>query len=139
VQGYYDANRDGILFQGAHDFRHIHRFFQESGVTLVGLHPDDELVGADPRRFKCLRDDQTILVYLANPSGDDPATDNPGEKKPTVAIDLPTGKWDAQWYNPRTGETFNDRSLDGDSKHRLTSPHDDRSTAGDWVLLLVRL
>ena len=43
VQGYFDANRDGVLFQGAHDFRHIHRFFRETGVTLVGLRPDDAL------------------------------------------------------------------------------------------------
>jgi hypothetical protein len=138
MQGYFDSNRDGVLFQGAHDFRHIHRFFQETGVTLVGLRPDDALVGADPRRFKCLRDAKTIIVYLANPSGEEPETDNPGVAKPTVAIDLPKGRWNVQWFNPRTAESFKVPSLHGASKHRLTPPHDDRATAGDWVLLLRR-
>ena len=136
VQGYFDANRDGVLFQGAHDFRHIHRFFQETGVTLVGLRPDDTLVGADPLRFKCSRDEKTIIVYLANPSGEDPVTDNPGVTKPTVAIHLPRSTWNVQWFNPRTGGLFNGKPLSGASRHRLTPPHDGRSTAGDWVLLL---
>ena len=109
---------------------------EETGMTLVGMRPDDALVGDNPLRFKCLRDDETILVYLANPSGKDPETDNPGVKKPTVAIDLPKGKWTVQWFNPRSGELFDKPALAGNARHRLTPPHDDRSSAADWVLLL---
>ena len=103
---------------------------------MVGMRPDDALVGGDPLRFKCARDDATILAYLANPTGDDPEIDNPGVKKPTLRIDLPKGIWSVRWFNPRTGEFLDGESLNGATRHRLTPPHDDRSTAGDWVLLL---
>jgi hypothetical protein len=136
VQGYFDANRDGTLFQGAHDFRHIRRFFEDANLTMVGLAPDDGLVGRNPPEFKCARDDDTILVYLANPSGNDPETDNPGVKKPAVTVDLPPGVWGTRWFNPRTGDWSQGQRLTGDERHKLTAPHDDRSTAGDWVLLM---
>jgi hypothetical protein len=138
VQGYFDANRDGTLFQGAHDFQHIHRFFDESNLTMVGLTPDDGLVGGDPLRLKCARDGDTILVYLANPTGDNPETDNPGIRKPSVSVDLPNGNWNARWFNPRSGEWLEGKPFDGGASHKLTVPYKERSSAGDWVLLLLK-
>ena len=138
VQGYFDANQNGVLFQGAHDFRHIHRFFDQANITMVGLEPDDSRVGGDALRFKCARDRQTILIYLANPTGDNPETDNAGVKKPRVTIDLPNGKWRVRWFNPRTGEWTDGKPLDGAASRKVTAPHEDRSTAADYVLLLTR-
>jgi hypothetical protein len=138
VQGYYDANRRGILSQGAHDFNHIHRFFRESGLTLVGLRPDDARVGDDPLRAKCAGRDGVLIVYLANPTGEDPATDNPAPGKPAVEIQLPAGDYSVRWFNPRTGIWTDGPAVKGGGPCRLTAPAAPRTRAGDWVLLLRR-
>ncbi len=136
VRGYFDANRDGTLYQGAHDFRHIHGFFDEAGLTMVGLEPDDAFVGDRPLRAKCARNDATILIYLANPTGDRPETDNPAAGHPSVSIDLPAGRFQVRWYQPRTGEWSDGEPLTGGEKQKLTAPALDKSFGGDWVLLL---
>jgi hypothetical protein len=96
------------------------------------------MVGGDPLRAKCAHDEKTILVYLANPTDGNPETDNPGAEKPSATIDLPSGKWGARWFNPRTGEWTAGKPIAGGASRKLTAPHEDRSTAGDWVLLLRR-
>lgn len=138
VQGYYDANRKGILFQGAHDFIHIHCFFETSGITMVGLQPNDAMVGDDPLQAKCAHDNQTILIYLANPTGDKPESDNPAVKKPSVTVQLPDGQYTVQWFNPRTGEWIDGKSIQGGGRQKLTAPATQRTLAGDWVLLMQR-
>ena len=131
VTGYFDANRAGILFQGGHDFRHIHQFFEESGLTLVGMQPDDALVSGDSLQYKCIRDTTNYLVYLANPSGDTPQSDYPKNEIPTVMIDLPKGKFAVRWFDPDTGTWVYASDVNGSNELSLTAP-----TEGDWVLWL---
>ena len=137
VQGYFDANRKGILFQGAHDFNHIHRFFAQTGITLVGFRPNDVLVGNTPLQAKCASNDQTVLIYLANPTGKKPETDNPAAKAPSVTIQL-QGDYTVRWFNPRTGDWIDGEALSGKGEHKLTAPAGQGTRAGDWVVLLRR-
>ncbi len=130
VQGYYDAIAAGTLQGGGDDFSHIHRFFAESGLTLVHMEPDDARVGDDPARWKCIHDAQTCLVYLANPTGDDPCTDDTAACVPGVALCLPEGKYEVRWYEPSTGRWHGGAIVTGGTQ-TLTAPG-----PGDWVLWL---
>jgi hypothetical protein len=40
VMGYYDAVAAGKLERGGDDFIHIHKFFDDTGLTLVGMKPE---------------------------------------------------------------------------------------------------
>ena len=141
VQGYFDANRAGVLEQGAHDFRHVHRFFREAGLTMAGLRPDDALAGADPRRWKVAHDDATYLVYLANPSGDAPQTDVPAADRAEVTLRLPPATYRTRWYDPSTGQWYDGGdtvSEAGSPSVTLQAPELRGLTSEDWVLLLER-
>jgi hypothetical protein len=131
VTGYFDANRAGILFQGGHDFRRIHQFFEESKLTLVGMQPDDALVGGDPLRYKSIHNERDYLVYLANPSGDTPQSDYPQSEVPSTTINLPKGEYSVQWFDPDTGTWVHTPSVSGSNELSLTAPAE-----GDWVLWL---
>ncbi len=139
IFGYYDANRAGLLFQGAHDFVHIHKFFREARLSLVGMTPDDKAAGDNPRRWKCIRDDRTLIAYLANPDGDRPGQDNPAVENAWVQLNLPQGRHTVRWFDPKTGEWFDAPDVEGGSrKFEAPSPIASLS-GGDWVLLLRRL
>lgn len=133
VQGYSDAVAAGKICGGAHDFRHIHRFFHDAGLTLVGMEPDDTLVGGDACRYKCVHDDGRFLVYLANPSGETPETDCESETVPSVTIQLPACSFAVHWFDPSNGEWRDAAVIDGGTRS-LTAPG-----MGDWVLLLEQL
>src|SRR5690606_35409952 len=45
LHGYFTANGDGRLMQGAHDLPQIRAFFQITGLTLVNFVPSDAMVG----------------------------------------------------------------------------------------------
>jgi hypothetical protein len=136
VRGYYDAVREGKLQGGARDFVHIHRFFEESGLTMVGLQPDDACVGGEPRAgprcYKCAHDEKTYLVYLANPDGDTPETDDVARSTPGATVRLPQGRFETRWYDPTRGEWHPGPTVQG-GEQALTAPG-----PGDWVLLLER-
>ena len=130
VQGYFDAVAAGKLERGADDFVHIHRFLTDSGLTLVNMKPDDALVGNRPERFKCIHDDKTYIIYLANPDSNKPGDANVSRAVPNVVVQLPEGTFAAKWFNPRTGQWTDGGSIPGD-KQTMTAPGD-----GDWILLL---
>lgn len=138
IHGYYDANREGVLTQGAHDYRYIHQFFEETGLTLIGFQPDDAFVGADPLRWKGMHRDGTYLLYLANPSGSEPRTDNPAPHRPSVEIWLPDGQYSVKWYDPKTGK-WRDGAGIGGSKQQLSPPGSDRINWGDWIVWLQKI
>ncbi|WPP50605.1 DUF5060 domain-containing protein [Catalinimonas niigatensis] len=130
VSGYFDANRKGILSQGAHDFRHIHAFYKETGLTMVNMQPDDILVGNDPYLWKCAHNDSTYIIYLANPSGAEPGKDYPQLKPPSVSLNLTKGIYDIRWFDPDTGSwVYGSKSKGGNLS--LTAPGPE-----DWVLLI---
>jgi hypothetical protein len=133
VWGYYDANRQGVLHQGAHDFRHIHSFFEESGLTLLGMQPDDALAGNQPARYKGMKGDNAYLIYLANPSGDNPETDFPATKIPEVSLTLPTGSYTLQWFDPDTGNWLREKLSTTGEQVNLKAPDIE-----DWVLWISR-
>jgi hypothetical protein len=130
VQGYFDAVAAGKLEHGADDFVHIHTFFADSGLTLVNMKPDDEIVGDQPGRFKCIHNDKAYIVYLANPDNDKPGEANAAPTVPSVTIQLPGGTFSARWFDPRTAQWTDGGSVRG-SKQKLTAPGE-----GDWILLL---
>jgi uncharacterized protein DUF4038/uncharacterized protein DUF5060 len=136
VQGYFTANQGGWLAQGAHDYQHIHNFFRDSGLTLVGMKPDDKIVGGNPLKWKCIHDQNIFIIYLANPDGDKPETDNPNFNQATVKITLPQGTYDVQWFDPKTGMWHENPDVTG-GEQSFKSPQWSRSySAGDWILLL---
>jgi hypothetical protein len=135
VRGYFDANRDGLLEQGAHDFRHIHTFFREAGLTLAGMQPADDLVGGNPYLWKCAMDEGTYIIYMANPSGNDPASDVPGADAPTVSITLPDGSYSVRWFDPRDGRWTEGDSVTG-GRHTFSPPETSPNRAEDRVLLI---
>ena len=134
VTGYFDANRKGMLQQGAHDFRHIHTFFRESGLTLVNMQPDDALAGNDPLQWKCAHNDSTYIIYLANPSGTAAGTDYPKTKAPEVKLNMPKGNFEVKWFDPDTGTWFYDNPTEGSKELTLKAPGGE-----DWVLVLGKL
>lgn len=129
IQGYHDAARADKL-QGANDLIHIGTFFNDTGLTLANFIPNDALVGNDPLHDKCAHTDQSYLIYLANPSGDTPETDNVGETIPSVTLTLPNGQYTARWYQPTTSLWQGTSTLSG-GEQTLTAPD-----VGDWVLHL---
>ena len=130
VQGYYDAVEAGKLEKGAHDFNHIHKFFADSGLTLVNMTPDDSLVGDEPRKWKCTHDSDKFIVYLANPTGSEPESDAEADTVPEVAIQLPEDDFTAKWFDPSTGIWYEKKPISGGNQ-ALIAPD-----KGDWVLLL---
>ncbi len=138
VQGYFDVG-----LEGADDFLNINRFFSESGLTLVKMQPDDSLVGNIPQQLKCIRNDSTYIIYLANPDQigrpttqkekfDDIRTANVSTDIPGVSIALPELQFTIKWFNPSTGEWSEPGTVNGGvSKINAPGP-------GDWVLLIQR-
>lgn len=131
MQGYFDAMRAGKL-QGATDLIHIHIFFNDTGLTLANFVPNDALVGNNPLYHKCAHTDNTYLIYLANPTGDTPETDDVAQTVPTLNIDLPETQHTARWYQPTTGLWFPSVACAGGT-HTLTAPD-----VGDWVVWISR-
>ncbi len=127
--GYFDAVAAGKLEHGGDDFVHIHKFFDDSGLTLVGMKPNDAMVGNDPTKFKCIHDDHAYIIYLANPDGAKHGEANVRKTTPSVAVQLPDGRFTAKWFNPREGQ-WTDRGTIAGGKHNLRAPG-----RGDWILL----
>lgn len=144
VHGYFDACRDGILEDGAHDFVHIHRFFHESELTLVGLIPDDDAAGGNPLLAKAIRSEgrEVYLVYVANPDvweGHAPGgfagtytdeTADAADDPAAVALAVADRDYSIRWFDPRTGQ-WRDGGFAAGPKVHLTTP-----AGGDWVCLL---
>ena len=130
VQGYFDAVAAGKLEHGADDFVHIHKFFKDTGLTLVGMKPDDAMVGDEPGKFKCIHNDRAYIIYLANPDGPKPGEADVSRTIPSVVVQLPKGKFSAKWFNPREGWWTGESTIDG-GRQKLKSPGE-----GDWLLLL---
>jgi hypothetical protein len=133
VSGYFDANKKGILFQGAHDFRHIHQFFATADIDLVGMQPDDALVGSEPFKYKCIRDRDNVIVYLANPSGDNPGTDYPAATVPEIEFYLENGNYQVFWFDPDTGNWVRSGRISG-GQQKFIAP-----SIEDWILLVKKL
>jgi len=131
VQGYFDAVAAGKLERGADDFVHIHKFFKDTGLTLVGMKPHDAMVGDEPGKFKCIHDDCAYIIYLANPDGPKPGEANVSEKTPKVTVRLPEGgQFVARWYNPRRG-IWSARYMVPGGNQTLVAPD-----GKDWILWL---
>ncbi len=130
VSGYYDAVRDGRLKGGADDFVHFHQFFADANLTLVGMTPDDAIVGGDSAKWKCTHNDKVFVVYLANPSGSSPESDQTAIEPPSVTVQLADGKFAVKWFHPRTGQ-WTDGDASGGGNRSFLAPG-----SGDWVLLL---
>ncbi len=128
MQGHYDAAHAGKL-DGFQDFLYLHTFFNDTGLTLVGFEPDDAYVGNRPTHRKCTRTDDTIIIYLANPDGDEPKKDNASDLVPDVTVHI-DGDFVARWFNPQTGLWQGAVELSA-GMQTLVAPD-----GGDWLLLL---
>ena len=130
VQGYFDSVALGKLDHGADDFVHIHKFFRDSEQTLVNMKPNDVLLGNKPGKYKCMSDNTTFILYLANPNNSKPGEANVSRETVNVTFQLPEGSFAVRWFNPRSGQWTNGSLVSG-QKQSLISPG-----RGDWVLLL---
>ncbi len=136
VHGYLTAVREGRLDDGAADFRHIRRFFDDARLTLVGLVPCDAMAGNDGHAVKVIAGERTIIAYLANPDSRQPETANAAERPANCRLHLPRGDWKIRWFDPRSGkwiEPTDRKQISGGYTRDLASP-----VPGDSVLLLSR-
>lgn len=134
IHGYRTAVADGRLDDGAADFLHIKRFFEESGLTLAGLEPNDAMAGNNGHLVKVMEGKKTIIAYLQNPDSPTPETANVSETPATCRMHLPPGQWRIRWYDPRSGKWHPDperAEITGGYTRDFTSPF-----SGDAVLLL---
>ncbi len=134
VQGYADAVNAGKLKDGAHDFQYIHKFFHDTGISLVGMIPADEMAGCDPQQYKCIHDQEKTIVYLQNPDSRNPQKANVANTKPSVSVHLPRGTYTVQWYEPTTGQWLKDEKnsrITGEGEQKFSSPF-----SGDAILYL---
>ncbi len=130
IHGYYDAVEQGLLLGGADCFRPIRQFFDDAELTLVGMTPDDPIAGGNGARWKCAHGDGVFVIYLANPSGTKPETDQPSTKTPSVTVQLPRRRTTTQWFQPESGRwTEPAASREGQQTFEAPGP-------SDWVLLL---
>lgn len=131
VQGYYDNARAGKL-EGGDDFVHIHKFFNDSGPTLVAMQPDDAAVGNDAQKYKCIHNDVVYIVYLANPNNSTPQKADVSSKVPSVNVRLKSMAYSVRWFNPRSGKWTKADAVNVKGENvRLRAP-----SGGDWILLL---
>ncbi len=130
VQGYRDACAAGKLRDGAGDFPRIHEFFRRTGISLDGWIPEDSRGGNDPMRIKCCTRGNALLVYLANPDGDDPGTDDASGRATTCRLRIARGEQTARWFDPRTGDFSRTTDVAGPVAE-LTTPE-----PADWVVLI---
>lgn len=94
---------------------------------MVGLEPDDAFVGGDPFKAKCIRGEGRYLIYLANPSGEQPETDFPATQVAEVASNLPDGNYTCGWFDPKSGSWVRGKLLQG-GPQILKAP-----VGADWV------
>jgi hypothetical protein len=104
VQGYLTAVADGRLDNGAADFQHIKSFFADTGLTLVGLRPNDPMAGNDGHGVKVIAGDKTIIAYLHNADSRLPDAANVLETPAACRLHLPPGQWRIRWFDPRTAK-----------------------------------
>jgi hypothetical protein len=134
MHGYRTAVQDGRLDDGAEDFPHICRFFDEAGLTLVGMEPNDAMGGNDGYGVKVIAGPKAIIAYLQNPDACTAETANVSETAAARRLHLPPGDWRIRWYAPRTGRwhAAPDRQhISGGHTRDFKSPF-----VGDAVLLL---
>lgn len=134
LQGYQDARRTGLLKGGADDFTHIHRFFDDTGLTLVGMEPNDAKGGNDSHAVKVISGEKAIIVYLPNADSRTPETANVAQTQAACRLSLPPGDWQIRWFDPRTGRWHQHpgtEQIGGGDTRELKSPF-----VGDAVLLL---
>jgi hypothetical protein len=134
MHGYRTAVQDGRLDDGAADFPHIRRFFNEAGLTLVGMEPNDAMGGNDGYGVKVIAGPKTIIAYLQNPDARTAETANVSETAAACRLHLPPGDWRIRWYDPRTGRwhAAPDRQhISGGDTRDFKSPF-----VGDALLLL---
>jgi hypothetical protein len=136
MHGYRTAVQDGRLDDGAADFPHIKRFFDEAGLTLVGMEPNDAMSGNDGHAVKVIAGEKAIIAYLPNADSRTPETANVAETPAMCRLRLPPGGWRIRWYDPRTGrwhENPGAGQIGGGDARSFQSPF-----SGDAVLLLRR-
>ncbi len=130
VQGYFDSVSQGKLQHGGDDFVHIYKFFRDSELTLVDMKPNDEILDCNAGTAKCMSNNTTFILYLANPDSSKPGEANVSFTIPSVNVRLPEDEFAIRWFNPRTGQWTNGGSVSG-FRQKLTAPAE-----GDWVTLL---
>ncbi len=127
VQGYFDHTN---TLEGASDFVHIHRFFDDTGLSLAGMRPDNQALSVEPALGKCMHDGDTYMIYLANPDGSVPEKADAGTNPPVAMLKLPEEEFSLRWFNPSSGSWQDGGAVRG-PQARLEAPG-----GGDWVGLL---
>jgi len=82
---------------------------------------------------KCIRDRDNVIVYLANPSGENPETDFPAATVPEIELYLENGNYQVFWFDTDTGNWVRSGRISG-GQQKFIAP-----SLGDWVLLIKRV
>ncbi len=136
MQGYFN-----IGLEGANDFNNIHKFFNETGLTLVNMSPNDKIVGNSPQQFKCIHNKNEYIIYVANPDtiglpespkikSAEIRNANENITIPAVSVSLPIAQFSLKWFDPETG-IWTDTEIIKGGLSNLIAPG-----PGDWVLYL---
>jgi hypothetical protein len=94
------------------------------------MKPNDAILDSELGKSKCISDNKTFILYLANPDNSKPAEANVSRTTASVTVRLPEGEFSIRWFNPRSGHWTDGGRVSG-PEQKLTSPAE-----GDWIVLL---
>jgi hypothetical protein len=149
VRGYADVVAGGHMPGAARDFQHIHAFFRETGLTMVGMVPEPSICTTtpasddkDPRATGLIcalaADGATVIAYANNTSP--PAMTFTLRSPQVRGSGLSAGTWQQQCFNVRDGAFSLPKQLTvaagSDSGHSVVTltcaQHGDRVVVLRW-------
>ena len=90
VRGYVDSVNRGIIDDGGRDLKHIPKFFEDVGVSMVGLEPDLSRCGNNGGERVCSHDADTMVVYVSKAAS-----------APSAVLHMPSsGPWAVTCWDP---------------------------------------
>ena len=133
IIGYYDSQKTTFPLTGADQFRFIHKFYRNTGLTMAGFSPASGLSGANDQEFAAASDGVSTILYLANPESDEPETAAPSSKPYRFRLRWPrdAGSASLSWFNPRNGQWETRADIVKPGLNWLATPK-----GGDWVGLV---
>lgn len=131
IQPYYDSHNGSFPLKGADHFQYIHQFFKDTGMTLVGFKPAQNLLDVTSDRITVASDGQRVLLYLSNPKSGDVGSTGYRNQPISLKLSLPHGEQARlSWFNPRNGQWIEGTQITS-NRVTLKTPE-----GGDWVALI---
>ncbi len=132
IIGYFDSRKRSFPLRGADQFQYIHKFFRDTGLTLVDFKPSQHLVQVDSGSVTAASNGKISLFYVANPQSDNIQSSNVSDRPYRFEINHLSGQnTSLRWYNPRTGQWSESRDLQLDDGISIVTPE-----KGDWLAVI---